>query len=325
MHLYINDYPSRLTRDAGMFSIKNEEGETRFSPLQLSSICMTRACMVSTDALMLASKHNIPVLVVRPNGRPGTRMFGADNTVMGNLRFAQADFVRSAPGKDWFLDRLIEKTNGQIRLLKDLSKRLKKKRDNIELQIDNIKLHRDRFQEFKGGFTEAQKDVIRGIEGKISQHYLASINILLPKSYRFEKRSRRPGKDLFNCTLNYSYGMLYNLAHSALLLADIDLSMAIFHDTRRKSHAMSLDFIEPFRPWMDAIVMDLCKKQVIDKKHTQAKKDGLWLNKEGRRIVLEAVYQSWEEKILWQNKKFDRKRHILEDAQRFRRQILKQS
>ena len=323
MHLYLNDYPSRLTRDAGMFSVKNDEGEQRFSPLTLTSICLTRACMVSTDALMLASKHNIPIVVVQPNGRPGVRMYVPGGKAIGKLILSQAQFVESKEGSDWFLDRLVSKTNGQLRLLKRLSKRSKKRKDQVQIQMENMKLHRERFAEFRGGFSEAQGEVVRGIEGKISQHYLIAVSSLLPKMYRFESRTRKPAKDRFNCALNYAYGVLYNQVHTALLLADLNLNVAVFHNMNRKSPAMSLDFIEPYRPWMDEVVIDLCRKRAILTEHTSPHKGGIWLNKTGRKIVVEAVEAYLEEKVRLRQKQLSRRDHILEEAQQLRRYFLK--
>ena len=70
MNLYITAYGARLTAKQGSFQVKNEDKKERYSPKKIESICLTRACMVSTDAISLAIRNDIPIVMVSRRACP---------------------------------------------------------------------------------------------------------------------------------------------------------------------------------------------------------------------------------------------------------------
>lgn len=71
-------------------------------------------------------------------------------------------------------------------------------------------------------------------------------------------RRQHPAADAFNAALNYAYGMLYTTVETALFAAGLDPYLGIFHADQYDKPTLSYDLIEPFRPWADRLVLDLC-------------------------------------------------------------------
>lgn len=323
MHVYINERPSRLTRDKGLFSVKNDTEELRLSPYQVRSFCLTRACMVSSDAMLLAMKHQIPIILLDYSGRPAGQLWSHRYGSIATIRRQQVLFSQSEAAGTWWIDRLEQKALAQIRLLEPVAKQKGKRAKQLSTHLENMKLHRDQLQQFPKPSLKSNDDALRGIEGNLAQHYYKGLNLLLPKAYRFETRSRRPAKDLFNAALNYGYGMLYNLINTALLTAGLDPYLAIFHREEHNRAALGFDFIEPYRPWADEVITGLCLSEKLQIAHSQPVKGGIWLNAEGRRIVIEAMNTFLDDKIYANQRRLARRLQVHEDATALAQQLLK--
>ena len=70
---------------------------------------------------------------------------------------------------------------------------------------------------------------------------------LIPKEYKFEKRTHKDSKDEFNNMLNYCFGILYSKIEKALIIAGLDPFIGGIHSTFYNNKSLVYDFIENFR------------------------------------------------------------------------------
>ena len=59
MELHLNTYGSALRKKDDMFEIFVDEKKIKISPLKISSIVISNAVQISSDAIQLAMEHNI--------------------------------------------------------------------------------------------------------------------------------------------------------------------------------------------------------------------------------------------------------------------------
>lgn len=103
-----------------------------------------------------------------------------------------------------------------------------------------------------------------------------------PAEWQFEKRSRRPALDPFNAALNYGYGMLYRVVESAAFAASLDPYMGVLHAEEYQTPTLTFDLIEPFRPWLDRLVLECFYEDRFVPAHFEPKDEGWHLSKPGK-------------------------------------------
>lgn len=109
-------------------------------------------------------------------------------------------------------------------------------------------------------------DFVRGqllsIEGRAGREYWRGVKLLIGKKVvGFLGREHRGATDLFNCMLNYGYGILYSQVWGALMLAGLEPFAGFLHVDRPGKPSLVLDFIEEFRqPVVDHAVIALLGK-----------------------------------------------------------------
>jgi len=60
--------------------------------------------------------------------------------------------------------------------------------------------------------------------------------------------------------------------------------------------SMVCDFVEPFRIWVDRIVFRLFSRKMVAANHTEVRDGGTYLNKEGRKLLVENMREYLDEK-----------------------------
>ncbi len=127
---------------------------------------------------------------------------------------------------------------------------------------------------------------LMGVEGNIARIYWRSVAQSLPAEDQFDKRSRKPALDPFNAALNYMYGMLYSVIEGALFAAGLDPHLGILHADEYNKPTLSFDLIEPFRPWIDRLLIEEYLIHNLEKKFFSKNQYGLFLNKEGKAFII---------------------------------------
>ena len=160
-------------------------------------------------------------------------------------------------------------------------------------------------------------------EGSLSKMYYAAINEILPEGVRFKKRTRQPASDLFNAALNYSLSVLYRIVESSLAASGLDPYLGINHSIERGGKAMVYDMIEPFRPWVEEIVVIYLSSPYKGKTYAITEEDnqGIRLAKEDKVNLIQILHNALQEKIIFQNKKMTKQNHIYHEGKKLRKCI----
>lgn len=141
------------------------------------------------------------------------------------------------------------------------------------------------------------KEELRGIEGITTQRYFSVLDQLIlnqKETFFFQKRTRRPPLDSFNCLISFLYMLLVNTVGSALEMVGIDPYVGMFHTDRSGRKSMALDLMEELRaPFVDRLAITLVNRRQVQGCHFEKQENGaVYLTDTGRKIVLNA----WQEK-----------------------------
>ena len=155
--------------------------------------------------------------------------------------------------------------------------------------------------------TAPTVDVLRGLEGQGAAVYFDHFDALVrAPDVAFTTRTRRPPLDPANALLSFLYTLLVNECKAALESVGLDPQVGFLHVLRPGRPSLALDLMEEFRPWWaDRLALALLNRRQVTPQHFEPRPGGaVYLNEEGRRVVLTA----------YQERKRETVRHRLFDA-----------
>lgn len=303
--LSIKTFGARLRVKDGLFEVTVPDlsgaGDHRveqFAPPTVRSILLHRHTSASADAMLLAEEHAILLLVLGDFDMPTLLLAGLQPAGALDIWKRQIALGGTPQGLEFARDWLCLKLQ---RKLKWLSK-LKSYRHGEALRAiqDCEKVLQEALLQMKSlALRQADKaaDTLRGLEGNAQRAYLQTLSFLLPSHLRFDGRSKRPSADLFNALLNYAYGILYGRIEKILWHVGLNPYFGFLHGDTRKQKNFLFDFIEPYRPWVDKIVFNLCARKEMSSQHLRdLSGGGVWLNDEGKKMLALTVENVFHEK-----------------------------
>jgi CRISPR-associated protein Cas1 len=307
--------------------VTTPDGKQSFPPDKLKSISIGKAAKITSDAILLAIKHEIDILFVNDVGMPEGRVWSIQYGSISNIRRAQLDFLYSPSVIPWVKALLCEKVDNQIALLLALQPEPDQTAtfNQVRFAINSMDDYKTKIAAIDGEVLSDVAPTLRGWEGQASRKYFNAISQLLPENYRFENRNRIPSTDIFNAMLNYAYGILYGKVEGALIKAGIDPYAGIFHRDDYNRPALVYDFIEKYRMWMDYVVVQLCRESALETDLFTFDEDTGACKMEplSKRILIQSVNDYLSEIIMLSGKERSRLTHIELEAQTLAQYFLK--
>jgi CRISP-associated protein Cas1 len=329
MQLYLNTYGTYLHIKDAMFEVRvPQEGgghqKHYFAAQKVTSIIITTAGALSTDAVQLALKNNIDIIFADSSGFPLGRIWHSKLGSTTKIRKRQLEASLGREGVHWTIEWLCAKLDNQIDLIKTLKKHraqmgdfLDEKADRIENLRQSIRLQED------APSVDAVADTLRGLEGTAGRLYFETLSQTVPKEHQFSGRSFRPAQDPFNAFLNYGYGVLYNRVEKALMIAGLDPYVGFLHRDDYNQKSMVFDFIEPYRIHVETVVFRLFSAKKVNRSHTELLANGVTLVKEGKQLLIEKLNDYLEvQTIRYNGRNQTRANGLQMDAHRFANELI---
>ncbi len=321
MQLVLDTKGLEVIKKDGVFHIKGEKGSKAISPAKLDSIAITASVMISSDAIALAIQHQVPILVFDRIGKAKARLWSPYFESIATLRRMQARFIESPEAMAWMLDLFALKTEAQI----DNLKYLKSRRSVLSLAlgqpISYLRRKSRSFEEFRDKLPEECRQQVMGVEGTLARIYWQAVGNALPSRYSFQGRSRRPAKDIFNAGINYLYGMLYSVVEGALFSVGLDPHLGILHADEYNKPTLAFDLIEPFRPWADRLLVEMCMDKQLKESFFTKNQYGIFLNKSGKAFIIPAFNDYLRSTTTYLHQESTVKNHIYFTAGRLAQRI----
>lgn len=286
MQLVLNTRGLALKVRNRSFWVVTKEENRQIGPEQISSILFTAEATLSTAAIRLAVLHKIPIYLLDPHGDADACLWSASFVGLAELRRAQARWTDEPEAwRPWAIELAMLKTSRQQRHVRQMDDAQK----DGDVKDDPYSITKEQLSVLDEATLKQQ---LLGMEGSAAREYWRALSGLLPAAWQFENRSRRPALDPFNAALNYLYGMLYPVVEQALFAAGLDPHMGVLHADEYDRATLSFDLIEPFRPWVDALLVRLCVEGILKPSHFEPKDEGWWVGPAGKLILIPA-YNDW--------------------------------
>ncbi|HOK80524.1 MAG TPA: CRISPR-associated endonuclease Cas1 [bacterium] len=310
MQLVINTFGSYIQKNGDCFRIKTDDRVFEISCKKISSILISTAAYITTDAIKMAMENNIDIVFVDEFGEPYGRIWHPRLGSTTLIRRRQLEIADTEQGFKIALQWVKTKFNNQIELLKKLRQTRPNKHQEITEyinKIENISKNLDSLT----GTIEQCRATIMGIEGSIGKIYFEALNFLMPDRFKFNGRSRNPAKDEFNALLNYTYGVLYSLVEKACIIAGLDPYIGFIHTDNYSKLSLVFDLIENYRIWAEECVINLFASRKVKVENFDKIPNGLTLNKEGKAVLLADFNAFMDQSIRYKGRNIKRA-HIIQ-------------
>lgn len=325
MKIIVNTYGAYISKINERFLIKVGDKKQEFSSKKVEQILLTTSSVITTDALKLAVENNIDIVFLEHNGQPYARVWHSKLGSISTIRRCQLKLTDIPLGTKLAKEWINQKLDNQIQHLESLKlNRSDEKIEIIQKAISHITKEKNRMLSVKELPIDEVRNSIEGYEGSAGRVYFSALGKLIPEQYAFEGRSKNPAKDMFNCMLNYAYGILYSNVESACIISGIDPYVGIMHTDNYNKTAMVFDIIEMYRAYMDAIVFKLFSKRQVKKDMFDEVSGGVWLNKEGKQLLISSVNDKFSQKIKYKGRNIELNNVVKYDCHNIANRILQE-
>ena len=328
MQLVINTFGTYIHIKDDLFEVKlkkyGKEEKHHFASQKVTSIFLSKGAAISTDAIILAMKNNIDIVVFEYDGVPVGRFWHSKLGSTSKIRKKQLEASLNEKGAEYVKQWICHKIGNQADFIKQLKKHRQQIAGELEEKIGFLENQKQKIEELKADKLDLIADTIRGLEGTAGRIYFQTLNGLLISKYQFEGRSFRPAKDLFNAFLNYAYGILYSRVEKALIIAGIDPYVGFMHRDDYNTKSMVFDFIEPYRIYADEVIFKLFSAKKVNDNHGDKITNGYSLNADGKNLLVQHFFKFFEdEKIRYKGRNQSRANALQMDAHNFANELIK--
>ncbi|NRB65314.1 MAG: CRISPR-associated endonuclease Cas1 [Saprospiraceae bacterium] len=328
MQIHLNTYGTYLHVHERMFEVrKRVDGvveKMQLAAHKIKSIWVSNGVAISANAVKLAMEHNIDIVFLEANGNPYGRVW---HSKLGSTTRIRKEQLKASLEKEAVIYTKLwigEKMNNQIQLVRQLLSYRPQHEEYLSDRLERMLRLQNEIKNLDGDSIDSLADRIRGLEGSCGRMYFDSLSYVLPRQYQFSGRSFRPAADAFNAFLNYGYGILYSRIEKALILAGLDPFVGFLHRDDYNYKSLVYDFIEPFRIFIEEPVFRLFSGKKVRQDHTDELANGVRLNQEGKRLLIERLNKHLEEdRIRYKGRNQARANIIQFEAHQFANELLK--
>ena len=237
MQIFVNTYGAYLHVKEEMFEIRirpdpkqrDNIKKNHIAAAKVKSFVLSKGAAVSTDAIALALKFNIDIVVVESDGHPFGRFWHSKLGSTTKIRKRQLEASLGSIGLERIKSWLAQKLENQSDYLQDLRKHRPQISISLTTAQERILECRKKIMELEAASVSDVAETIRGLEGTAGRLYFGALGKCIHTEFAFQGRSFRPAMDPFNAMLNYAYGILYSRTERVLMLAGLDPYVGFMH------------------------------------------------------------------------------------------------
>ncbi len=151
-------------------------------------------------------------------------------------------------------------------------------------------------------------DKLLMLEAQSKNVYYSCFDLFLAGSgFVFDVRSKRPPKNEVNAMISFGNTVLYNLIAMEINKSALDIRIGFLHATNKRKNTLNLDIADVLKPLIvDRTVFSLINRKSINAGHFERFENGaVYLNKEGKEIMLSALQNKISTRFKFSEQSFD--------------------
>jgi CRISPR-associated protein Cas1 len=275
----------------------------------------TTAASISIDAIRACVEHGVLIHFLSGGGRPYALLSSPSLSATVEARREQFRALDDERGVALARAFVAGKLRNQANLLKYFAKyRRATDRDayqRLRQAAERIEAHAAEALAAEAADIEDLRGRLLSVEGRAADLYWQCVGALVAGKADFPGREHRGASDELNAMLNYGYGILYNEAWGALLIAGLEPFAGFLHVDRPGKPSLVLDFVEEFRQ----AVVDRPILGAVGRGYRPGMEEGR-LDEPARREVARLVRERLDARERWEGKQHRLKGIVFLQARR---------
>lgn len=277
-----------LSSEQNVFRFDSKDKMTRLAVETVSSIHLYGGISVTSGALKLSGKHNIPLHVFGYYGNymgtywPKEAYFSGDLTIKQALLFSD---------NERRIEISVQLLRGIYRNMRYLLRKFGADISTFELVLDSTSI-----------------PSLMLSEARMRKAYYSILDSVIKEPFKIETRDKRPPSNYGNSLVSFLNSLLYSEFVTQARLTSVNITIPFYHSPESGRFALSLDLSEIFKPGLvDRLILSLINQGLLqgNTNHFHEVGNGILLNERGRKIVLES-WEAWLESSSF-NEKLKRK------------------
>lgn len=286
----------------------NKDGKKPIPINKIYSIYAYGSLTFSSQAMHLLAKEGVPVHFFNYYGYYDGSFYPKEKLLSGDLIIKQAEHYLDHGKRIFIAKKFVEGA------AKNMEKVLKYY--NLENQISSILPDLDGCNMI----TEAMN-----VEGRIRADYYQKMNEILPESFNFDKRVKRPPENMINALISFGNSMVYSTVLSEIYNTQLNPTVSYLHEPSERRFSLALDLSEIFKPILvDRLIFYLVNKRMLSEDDFEKDLNYCLLNDKGRKIFIKEYDERLKKTIKHRelNRKVSYKRLIRLEAYKLIKHIL---
>ncbi len=312
MVLTIQEYGAKVGKRSNCLTITSSKGEKEISADKVKELHIYPACHISADAIQLCMERDIWILFLDKYGDPKGEILPFSGGSSPIYKRNQILLARKREGVELVKGFLLKKIDNRVLQLERI---LIESADGDEVLYLNTRIKRlkeaeEKLKDVQGNDIDEVRETLQGIEGSAGRAYFESISFLLPDDMKFSQRMRN-AQDVYNCALNYLYGILYAKIKKLMYQCRLDPYIGVMHVDTYNKPTFVFDFIECQRIICEEIAYQICHDRLITMDDMEPDSSGrLLFMEDAKKLLVSRFYSAFQEKVVFGKKRITRERKI---------------
>jgi len=294
--IFVTHDNGMLGKNGNSIAFREERGgKPELVPIgMVDEVVLLGRASISTPLLHLLMEEDIPVHFIDGGGKyKGSLTSGrGKGYAVKRLQFLAADtfeftleFIRAV---------VASKIRNQRATLSRIRYRHPYQGNDLLVVIDRLK----HLAETAASLCSHEE--LRGLEGLAAAEYFSVFGSGLISPWQFNGRNRRPPRDPVNAVLSFGYTLLLSRVVTAATVSGLDPCVGFLHPEFRGRPSLALDLMEEFRsPVVDRMALAVFNQKLLAPSNfTKTEENGILLDQEGRKIVLDAFSKRMREETI---------------------------
>ncbi|MBY5959780.1 CRISPR-associated endonuclease Cas1 [Membranicola marinus] len=307
MEIILDSYGTFVQMKNKMLFIKPKDKENIYVPLdKIDTMVVFPGVRITSDVLFSLMHHQVDVVLQTRKGSVKGRVWNNRFGSIANIRKNQLKLAKKEIACRWVIEMITRKIYNQKNLTSVLYQQHLDQADHPGKTLQKIEGCLNKMDLLPVHSMPVIESELRNLEARAAQYYWSWIKSLIPRIYQFPGRVTRQSSDPVNSMLSYGYAMLYHKIESAVIKAGLDPQIGWFHKNQYNKPVLVYDLIEPYRVWVDQVVVGLCTELTVPKALFKFKDGSCEMTRPARKILSVSINKFLDQSTKHKGKRYKR-------------------
>jgi CRISPR-associated protein Cas1 len=265
----------KMSADESTFRFDTKDDMKRLPLEGVTAIDFYGGGSLTTGAINIASKHNIPIHFFGYYGNYIGTFWPKEHYFSGDLTIKQAQVYLNDKKR---LELSISLVSGIFENMQGLLKKFDGYLENFSLNVNQSTIEKLMLE-----------------EARMRKDYYSRLDGILNPDFAILTRERNPPTNFGNCLISFGNSLLYSEIVTQARKVSLNPSISFYHSAQSGRFSLALDLSEALKPGLvDRLIIQVTRQGIIKPtdEHFRSEGNGILLNERGRKTFI-TQWEKW--------------------------------